>query len=107
MILGPEPHSSMLRRATQRVTGAELQLKVAVTWGGLETGYDDPDAKRTVTDYLRRWHAHNPVSSKKCRVQLTRNDSRFYDVAYVPHGRTRWGVPAAPYCPKAGRAPLW
>ena len=78
-----------------------------VTWGGLETGYDDPDAKRTVTDYLRRWHAHNPVSSKKCRVQLTRNDSRFYDVAYVPHGRTRWGVPAAPYCPKAGRAPLW
>ena len=78
-----------------------------VTWGGLETGYDDPDAKRTVTDYLRRWHAHNPVSSKKCRVQLTRNDSSFYDVAYVPHGRTRWGVPAAPYCPKAGRAPLW
>lgn len=78
-----------------------------VTWGGLETGYADPDSKKTVTDYLRRWHAHRPVASKKCRVQLTRNDSRFYDVAYVPHGRTRWGVPAAPYCPKAGRAPLW
>ena len=44
---------------------------------------------------------------QRCAVQLALNDSEFREVAYVPHGMTRWKVLAAPYCNKNGRAPIW
>ena len=81
----------------------------AVRWGGLETGSRDPDAAGTLRAYFDRWHADDGAAhpARRCRVQLARNNASFEEVSYVAHGRTRWGVLAAPYCNKNGRAPLW
>jgi len=83
----------------------------SVRWGGLETGYADPDAARLLNRYLARWHAGDapgdPPRVATCDVQLAANDSKFRTVSYVPHGMTRWKVLAAPYCNKNGRAPIW
>ena len=80
----------------------------AVRWGGLETGSADADAKGTLRRYLARWHPAEKPSDlvAACRVQTSANAS-FEKVAYVAHGRTRWGVLAAPYCNRDGRAAIW
>ena len=85
----------------------------AVAWGGLETGYDDPNAEQTVDSYLTTWHPPESITSstrlRTCNVQLTLGDSRYRRLLYVPHGLTRWRdrPPAAPYCNLNGFAPIW
>ena len=82
-----------------------------VRWGGLETGYADAGAAATLQAYLDAWHAGERLEGSArvaaCDVQLTAGDGDFKRVSYVPHGKTRWGWLAAPYCNKNGRAPLW
>ena len=82
-----------------------------VRWGGLETGYADAGAAATLQAYLDAWHAGERLEGSSrvaaCDVQLTAGDGDFKRVSYVPHGKTRWGWLAAPYCNKNGRAPLW
>ena len=82
-----------------------------VRWGGLEPGYADAGAAATLQAYLDAWHAGERLEGSArvaaCDVQLTAGDGDFKRVSYVPHGKTRWGWLAAPYCNKNGRAPRW
>lgn len=82
-----------------------------VAWGGLETGYDDARADATLDAYLRRWHPPESLRSndrvRACRVQLAFNDTRYFRVLFVPHGKTKWNWLAAPYCNRNGFLPIW
>ena len=82
-----------------------------VRWGGLETGYGDAHARRHLQEYLNRWHDGEVLGDSarvaECAVQLTLNDTTYHTIHYIPHGKTRWGWLAAPYCNKNGRVPLW